>query len=220
MSDITPFDYSQLGGADWKFVQDAADTIHQLRGQAIILIGQQLAAVKARLPYGLYGDWLAKEFAWSKRTARNYVQVFETFGSSAKFAEVSRNIDRSAQYLLASESTPQAVRDEALAKAAAGERVTHQTVERRIHTTRTTNTPPIPAANSPDMNMRRQGWSPGALRIAAARLKAEEQMQRICTITAAMSPAEIAAALWDMLSRFDAMHVAKLLQERAAQEDQ
>ena len=42
---------------------------------------------------------------------------------------MSRYIDRSAQYLLASESTPQAVRDEALAKAAAGERVTHVTVE-------------------------------------------------------------------------------------------
>ena len=76
--EFVAFDYGQLTGDDWQFVQDAADTIHKLRGQAIILIGEQLAAVKARLPYGLYGDWLAKEFAWSERTARNYVQVFET----------------------------------------------------------------------------------------------------------------------------------------------
>jgi Protein of unknown function (DUF3102) len=126
--DLTPaFDYGQLDGETWKFVKDATDTIHQVRGQAIVLIGEKLAGVKARLEHGLYGEWLDKEFAWSERTARNYVQVFETFGKSAKFADISRHIDRSATYLLAAPSTPQEARDEAIEKAEAGERVTHKT---------------------------------------------------------------------------------------------
>jgi hypothetical protein len=118
------FDYGRLDGETWQFVKDATDTIHQIRGQAVVQIGEQLAAVKARLPYGLYGEWLDKEFVWSERTARNYVQVFEVFGSSANFAEVSRNIDVSAQYRLAAPSTPQEARDEAVEIASAGERVT------------------------------------------------------------------------------------------------
>jgi hypothetical protein len=128
--DIVTFDYGQLSGDDWVFVQNAADTIHQIRGQAIWQIGEQLAGVKARLDYGLYGEWLAKEFGWSDRTARLYVQVYEAFGSAENFSEVSRRIDRSAQYLLSAPSVPGSARDEALARAEAGERITHRAAQK------------------------------------------------------------------------------------------
>jgi Protein of unknown function (DUF3102) len=119
------FDYGQLDGEIWKFVQDATDVIHQIRGQASVQVGEQLAAVKERLNHGQFGDWLSKEFQWSQRYAERLISVWRVFGKSDNFVEISRQLDRSAGYLLAAPSTPQAARDEAIEQAKRGERVTH-----------------------------------------------------------------------------------------------
>jgi hypothetical protein len=128
MSALVPegFDYGQLDGDDWQFVKDATDTIHQIRGQAVVQIGEQLATLKARLNHGQYGDWLRAEFDWSESSAQSFVQVYEVFGKNPKFGDLGHLIARSGQYLLARESTPEAARDEALARAEAGEQVTHK----------------------------------------------------------------------------------------------
>ena len=142
MSDITPFDYSQASSAAMtgEFVQEAADTIHQVRGEAIVLIGEQLAAVKSRPgPTGFGGEVARARSSLGRSAPRATTgRCSRRFGSfPANSAEVSRKIDRSAQYLLASVSyRRKSVRDEALAKAAAGERVTHRWIQLRVTSTR------------------------------------------------------------------------------------
>jgi hypothetical protein len=127
---VAEFDYGQLDGETWKFVQDATDVIHQIRGQASVQVGEQLAAVKERLNHGQFGDWLSKEFQWSQRYAERLISVWRVFGKSDNFVEISRQLDRSAGYLLAAPSTPQAARDEAIEQAKRGERVTHAKARR------------------------------------------------------------------------------------------
>src|SRR6516162_4282316 len=46
----------------------------------IIEVGNDLLAVREALPHGQFGPWLAAEFGWTERTARNSMAVAERFG--------------------------------------------------------------------------------------------------------------------------------------------
>ncbi len=98
-------------------------TLVRRAAQDIIEIGQKLIEVKEHLEHGQFGAWLKAEFDWSERTARQFMTVADQF-KTANFADL--NIGASALYLLAAPSTPDAARDEALERAAAGETITHQ----------------------------------------------------------------------------------------------
>ncbi len=68
----------------------------------------------------LEGEWLPyldREFGWADRTARNFINVAENF-KLENFSDLS--IGPSALYLLASPSTPESAREEAVAQAEAG----------------------------------------------------------------------------------------------------
>jgi hypothetical protein len=83
-------------------------------------MGNKLIEVKERLPGAKFDQWLKHE--WSRRTAFNFIAVSKEFGS-ANFA--LDKIAPSALYLLASPSTPIAVREDAMSLAESGEKVTH-----------------------------------------------------------------------------------------------
>ncbi|BAZ49789.1 hypothetical protein NIES4103_24010 [Nostoc sp. NIES-4103] len=91
--------------------------------QAIWQIGQKLVEVRNCLSYGQFTCWLKTEFQWSRSTAYNYINVFETFGSCPNFGQL--NIAPSALYLLAAPSTCKEAREEALESAKLGETVTY-----------------------------------------------------------------------------------------------
>lgn len=119
-----PFDYDRLDAETALFVQQQTSEIKGLFKQTIeniIAIGQRLNQVKECLPHGQWLDWLAGEFSWTDRTARNYMQVAEGF-KSENFADL--NIAASALYLLAAPSTAEEAREEAISRAQAGERIT------------------------------------------------------------------------------------------------
>jgi len=86
-------------------------------------IGQKLADVRARLKSRQFTSWIQAEFQLSRRTAYNYINVFESFANCANFAQI--NIATSALYLLAAPSTPEEAREEALKRANQGESITH-----------------------------------------------------------------------------------------------
>ncbi|HEY6290740.1 MAG TPA: hypothetical protein VI455_04150, partial [Terriglobia bacterium] len=69
---------------------------------------------------------IGREFAWTDRTARNYMMVYQAF----KTETISdlEPIDVRALYLIASPATPEPVRQEAIRQAAIGP-VTHATVK-------------------------------------------------------------------------------------------
>lgn len=89
----------------------------------IIDIGMDLRKARAVLDHGLFGKWLRAEFAWSERTAENFMAVADRFGP--KFELISDlAIQPTAAYYLARPSVPDEVRIAALRRAEAGERIT------------------------------------------------------------------------------------------------
>ncbi len=69
--------------------------------------------VKDLLPHGEWLPYLDREFGWSQRTAYNFMNVAEKFATVASLPDITPK----ALYLLASPSTPESTRDEAIEKA-------------------------------------------------------------------------------------------------------
>lgn len=84
-------------------------------------VGQKLVDVRNCLEYGQFNLWLKTEFQWSRSTAYNYINIFESFGSCPNFGQL--DIAISALYLLAAPSTPETAREEALERAVEGETI-------------------------------------------------------------------------------------------------
>jgi len=72
------------------------------------------------------------EFQWQRRTAYNYIAVYETFGNCTNFAKLGPSV----LYLLAAPSTPEEARQEALERAGQGEVITYALAKQiRFHHT-------------------------------------------------------------------------------------
>lgn len=119
------FDYASLNGEARIVVRQRTGEIKNLirrNAQDIVDIGQKLAEVKEQLGHGHFRNWLKAEFDWSVSAAAKFMQVSEQF-KCVKFTHLE--IAASALYLLASPSTPEEVRQEALERASQGENITH-----------------------------------------------------------------------------------------------
>lgn len=140
--DNSEFDYETLTSEQRTLVKQCTGEIRerlQRSAQDIWEIGQRLFDVRAQLKHGQLESWLKAEFGWSRRTAYNFIKVYEAFGERAKLAQV--DIATSALYLLAAESTPQEVREEYLLKAEKGEKITHKELRSDIEQKKQKSTP-------------------------------------------------------------------------------
>jgi hypothetical protein len=129
----TQFDYLMLASEQRAIVQQRTGEIRerlQRSAQDIWEIGQGLADVRAQLKHGQFEAWLKAEFGWSRRTAYNFINVYETFQERANLAQI--DIATSALYLLAAPSTPPELRQQYLQEAKAGKKVTHQDLRQTI----------------------------------------------------------------------------------------
>jgi len=111
MSDALPvaFDYDSLDPGTREFVRRAADETHGLIRKAagdIVGIGENLRAVKERLPDMKFSAWLRAEFALSRQSAYRYMRVAEKFGKSC---HTVLQLPARVLYELAAPSTPQSV---------------------------------------------------------------------------------------------------------------
>ncbi|MHC5747338.1 MAG: DUF3102 domain-containing protein [Nostoc sp.] len=130
---LTGFDYEILDSEQRLVIQQRTGEIKErLRrsAQDIWEIGQKLTDVRSRLKHGQFETWLKAEFGWSRRTAYNFINVYETLAERANFAQI--DIATSALYLLAAPSTPQNVREEFLQRAHEGETITHKSIRQVI----------------------------------------------------------------------------------------
>lgn len=130
---VTNFDYSILPLNQRSLIEQRTSQIReQLRrtAQDIWEIGQNLAEVRAELKHGQFETWLKAEFGWSRRTAYNFINVYETFGNRANLAQI--DIATSALYLLAAPSTPDNLREQYIEEAKAGKRITHKELVKNI----------------------------------------------------------------------------------------
>ncbi len=129
----THFDYQVLTPTQRTIVQQRTGEIRerlQRSAQDIWEIGQRLVDVRSALKHGQFETWLKAEFGWSRRTAYNFINVYETFQERANLAQI--DIATSALYLLAAPSTPQEVREQYLQQAKAGKKVTHKDLRKTI----------------------------------------------------------------------------------------
>ncbi|MCG3208599.1 MAG: hypothetical protein FOGNACKC_02210 [Anaerolineae bacterium] len=126
VSQLNNFDYRQLDAETRIVVQQRTGEIKSLMkrtAQDIIEIGEKLIEVKGRLPHGAFGIWLESEFQWSDRTARKYMSIASTFSNRKSSSDLMMSFETMAY--LAAPSTPEPARQAALARAQAGERITH-----------------------------------------------------------------------------------------------
>lgn len=127
-----PFNYSELPAEHAKLATDAAAAIKtsgKRMADYALTIGQKLTAVKAVLDHGQFGAWLVAEFAWTDRTARNYMTAWAAFGDKS---ETISNLTPTTLYTLAAPSTPMTVREQVVERLEAGERVGSATVKDMI----------------------------------------------------------------------------------------
>lgn len=137
------FDYEALTLEQRNLIMQRTGEIQerlQRSAQDIWEIGQRLADVRDELKHGQFEAWLKAEFNWSRRTAYNFINVYETFGERANLAQL--DIASSALYLLAAPSTPQNLREEYLLKAKEGEKITHKELSSDIKQKKQKSNPP------------------------------------------------------------------------------
>ena len=98
----------------------------------VIEIGRRLSECRALLKEeGGWRAWLKAEFVWDRKTASNFIHLFELSKSEGERVLPS-NLPLRSLYLLAAPSTPESARDAVLALAANGEQLTHAQVAQVI----------------------------------------------------------------------------------------
>jgi hypothetical protein len=174
------FDYTILDAEISHFVQQQTDEIRALfkrTAQGIVEIGQKLISVKQRLGHGRFLDWLQAEFEWTERTAQQFMNVARSF-KNENFSNLQ--LAPSALYILAAPSTPQAVRSEALARAKAGEPITHKAAKaiKQKYTLSVTKPKPEPESEpEPQLTSIPAAQSESKLEIVAIRRQAPAPAQ-------------------------------------------
>ena len=100
----------------------------------IIETGSYLIQVKAALDHGQFTDWIAREFAMSERTARNYMQAAAWAEGKT---EMVADLAPQTLYLLASASTPKDIGAEVMEGIKAGHRIDHAELKKRVKNRKT-----------------------------------------------------------------------------------
>jgi hypothetical protein len=126
------FDYANVSPATAQFVQQQTGEIRVLMkrtAQYIVEIGHKLTLIKENLGHGHFLEWLKVEFEWTDETARRFMNVAQQFSENPQIVAFAP----SALYLLAAPSVPEAARAEAIARAQAGENITHKIAQQIKH---------------------------------------------------------------------------------------
>jgi Protein of unknown function (DUF3102) len=132
---LTHFEYSTIPPQQRASIQritlEIKDSLRKTV-QTVWETGKKLAEVRSQIETCQFNLWLKTEFDWSRRTAYNFINVYEAFPefSSANFAQL--NISISALYLLAAPSMHQATRQNLINKALSGEHISHKVIQRVI----------------------------------------------------------------------------------------
>lgn len=147
---VMSFDYAVLAPDQRTIIQQRTGEIRerlQRSAQDIWEIGQRLADVRARLKHGQFDAWLKTEFNWSRRTAYNFIRVYEAFQERANLAQI--DIATSALYLLAAPSTSKDIRDDFLKRAKSGDKISHKEILEVIKANRSQPTDSLSNIPSP-----------------------------------------------------------------------
>lgn len=123
------FDYAVIDEDGRDDVRAAAERIKVRMSRTvedIIDIGRDLIAVKKSIGHGNFLRWIEVEFGMTDRTARNFMSACERFGSKT---EMVSDLTVGVLYALAAPSTDDAVVEEVIERAEAGEKITPDDVK-------------------------------------------------------------------------------------------
>jgi hypothetical protein len=98
----------------------------------IVEIGRRLTLCKKLAGHGHWIAWLNREFGWNPSTAENFTHVYELSRSDKYGNFPNLTLPMSSLYLLAAPSTPEAARDEVMADAKAGKKLSHADVKKTV----------------------------------------------------------------------------------------
>lgn len=113
---------------DQAFLDLKAEQIRAVAANAVVEIGRHLIEAKERVGHGQFLAWIEGEFKWKERAAENYMAVARAFPHHG----ADLNISHRALYLLAGPSVPDEMRQAAIDRAEAGERITKEEAEAMI----------------------------------------------------------------------------------------
>lgn len=88
----TPITIDLASASDVVTLEERADRIRQLQAdvqRGIIDIGFELIAAKKEIGHGQWQNWLATEFDWTDRTARNFMAIAERYGNRKTFSDLN-----------------------------------------------------------------------------------------------------------------------------------
>jgi hypothetical protein len=123
------FDYSGVSDADIAEAEAIAERIRDRIRGSIIDTGTDLLAVKEKMDHGKFGQWLKFHFDMSERSAQNYMNAAQKFGSTPKVIDV---LPPTVVYKLAAKSAPADLREAIIAEITAGAVPDHKTIESRL----------------------------------------------------------------------------------------
>jgi hypothetical protein len=130
---IAPDEAESLDQTTEVFLAERAERIRELGRQMvgnIIDIGDALLEVRERLSHGEFLPWIAREFGWSERHARRFMEIARAFGKTANMSDLKPfqldmvRVGMAALHILSQPEVPQAAREQAIQEASQGERLT------------------------------------------------------------------------------------------------
>lgn len=174
----SPFDYGAVEPAERDALRASADRIRDRMSrmtEGIIEIGVELIAVKERIGHGNFLPWVAAEFLWEERTARNYMSAATAFGGNRQ-----RVADLAPGVVYALAAAPEPIREAVLSQVTAGEASTPFEVRRLIKEARDEGREETRRAKLPPAQRRRIEASQKAdERAALARKQVLEERARL-----------------------------------------
>lgn len=182
------FDYAGLDAETRIVVQQRTEelkTMFRRTAEDIVEVGRKLDDVRDRLRDGQFDGWLRAEFNMSRRTAYNFMNVFERFGN-ANFAQL--DIAASALYVLSAPSTSDEARQEALQLAKAGEPVTHSMARQIVDEHKLPRYCPVCGEQIAD-DVPGKYCAGGRCKYQATLIEPEEPRARVVTVPSARPPA-------------------------------
>jgi hypothetical protein len=134
ISDATDTPAADIRPENGPRLREHADAIRGLLKSGVasaVEIGRRLTEAKRMLIHRpIWVEWLEQEFGISERHARNFMNVFDNFGSLENFSKLSLPV--SVLYLIAAPGTPSDVREAVIEHAAKGVEITVNDVKEAI----------------------------------------------------------------------------------------
>jgi hypothetical protein len=162
----------------------------------VIEIGKILGEAKRICGHGNWLPWLDREFGWTEKTAKRFMNVHALAGKSDNLSDLE--IPVSAIYLLAAPSTPADARDAIIERAEVGEAVSVAEVKDTIDAAKGRKRSKSKRPKTEPTEFDSEAWAAGEISMAEAAKAGIAEAQQLLAKKAAIEPPTTPAARDDI----------------------